>query len=271
MHSDSRVEIVGPPIPELLFQKYNATPALHQRNLEEMLSFIRYFLERVGLPNAVSMDDLGSFFITAVHNKALGMPGSTPVTLPWLFMVARALQPKVLVESGTFAGSSLFMLRHAAPLAKMFAFDLDFSELVTRLDGVEYRQHDWGTDSVRAESPADLCYFNDHINNCKRVRQCYERGFKHLILDDSPDMGEIHKWRYPAVPTISMIENNKWRDGDVIEWNWFGNGLQWRMRYLFRVADTFGAADLIDVCYPLPSLKRWIGTEKSCAYYVRLK
>jgi hypothetical protein len=270
-HSDSLVEVVGAAIPAPIFQKYRATPALHRRNLEDMLSFIRDFLAKAGLPNTVSMADLEDYFTTCARNKAFGILFTSPWTTPWLFMVARALQPKILVESGTYAGSSLFTLRHAAPLAKMFAFDLDFSPLLTRLQGVDYRQHDWGTDSVRAESPTDLCYFNDHINNCKRVRQCYERGFKHLVLDDSPDLGEIHKYRYPAVPTISMIENKKCQDGDAIEWNWFGKDQQMRLRYVFRVADTFGAADLIAACYPLPSLKRWIGMEDSGAYYVRLK
>ncbi len=268
MHSDSRVEIVGQATRDpFFFPPYKATQELHRRNFEEMLSFISDFLAKVGLPNTVSMADLDDYFTTAAHNKAFGILGTSPWTTPWLFVVVRALKPKVLVESGTFAGASLFTLRHAAPLAKMFAFDLDFSQLVTRLDGVEYRQHDWGTDSIRAESPTDLCYFNDHINNCKRVRQCYERGFKHLVLDDSPGLGEIYKFRYPAVPTISMVENNKWKDGDTIEWNWGDK----RLRYTFRVADTFGAADLIDACYPLPSLKRWIGMEDSWAYYVRLR
>jgi|ERR1700733_708771 len=271
MHSDSRVEVVGQPIQMPVFQKYIAAPSLHRRNFEEMLSFIRDFLTKAGVPNTVSMTDLDDYFSTSARNQAFGILGTSPRTTPWLFLVARMLQPKVLVESGTFAGASLFTLRHAAPSAKMLAFDLDFSKVVTRLDGVEYRQRDWGTDSVRAESPTDLCYFNDHINNCKRVRECYERGFKHLILDDSPDMGEIHKFRYPAVPTISMIENNKYLDGDTIEWNWFGNGVQCRLRYIFRAADTFGAADLIDACYPFPSLKRWIGSEDGWAYYVRLK
>lgn len=271
MHSDSRVELVGQAIPMSNFQKYIATPALHRRNLEEMLSFVHDFLAKAGLTNTISMTDLNDYFRTTARNKAFGIPGTSPWTTPWLFVVARALQPKILVESGTFAGSSLFTFRHAAPLAKMFAFDLDFSKVVTRLDGVEYRQHDWGTDTVRAEGPTDLCYFNDHINNCKRVRECYERGFKHLILDDSPGMGEIHKFRFPAVPTISMIENNKYRDGDTIEWNWFGSGVEEHLRYIFRVADTFGAADLIDACYSFPSLKRWIGLEDGWAYYVRLK
>jgi hypothetical protein len=95
----------------------------------------------------------------------------------------------------------------------------------------------------------------------------FERGFRHVIVDDSPDLGEIHDFRLPGVPSISMIENGKWADGDTVEWNWQGR----RLRYTFRIADTFGAKDLIEAAYRLPSLKRWTGLEDAFHYYLRLK
>jgi hypothetical protein len=149
----------------------------------------------------------------------------------------------------------------------MFAFDLNFSLLLSKLEGIDYRQHDWGTDNVRAESPSDLCFFDDHINNCLRIRQSYERGFKHVIVDDAPDLGEIHQFRYPAVPTMAMIEDDKWSDGDTAEWNWNGR----RLRYTFRLGDTFGVKQLIQGLYRFPSLKRWTGLEDAFHYYVRLR
>jgi len=88
-----------------------------------------------------------------------------------------------------------------------------------------------------------------------------------VILDDSPDVGEIHQFRFPAVPSVSMIENNKWSDGDTIEWNWSDR----RFRYTFRIADTFGVKDIIKAVYRFPSLKRWRGMEDAFHYYVRLK
>jgi hypothetical protein len=86
-------------------------------------------------------------------------------------------------------------------------------------------------------------------------------------VDDSPDLGEIHQFRNPAVPTVSMIEKNKWSDGDAVEWNWNGR----RLRYTFRTADTFGVKELIKAVYRFPSIKHWTGMEDAFHYYIRLK
>jgi hypothetical protein len=268
MHSASLVQDIGDAVPMPPFVQYTANPRLHARNMVEMLACIRDFLARAGLPAVATINNLNDYFQAMSLNRAFGITGTTPGNgTIWLFFLARALQPKIIVESGVFHGSSLFTFSKAVPETKIFAFDLDFSTLLSRLEGVDYREYDWRTVDIRAESPSDLCFFDDHINNCMRIRQSYERGFRHVVLDDSPDVGEIHKFRYPAVPTISMIENDKWADGDTLEWNW----QERRLRYTFRTEDTFGAKDLIEAIYRFPSLTRWTGMEDAFHYYVRLK
>jgi hypothetical protein len=268
MHPVSLVQDMGSAVLEPPFITYRANSALHKRNLEELLVCVRSYMATAGLPANASMNDLEDYFQAMARNGAFGIPGTTPGNgTIWLFLLAREMNPKVIVESGVYCGSSLFTIRQAAPQANMFAFDLSFDRLVSRLEGVDYRQHDWGTDNIRAKSASDFCFFDDHINNCMRIRQSYERGFRHVVVDDSPDVGEIHQFRYPAVPTISMIENDKWTDGDTIEWNWNGR----RLHYTFRVADTFGVKEIIEAIYRFPSLKRWTGMEDAFYYYVRLK
>jgi hypothetical protein len=268
MHSVSLVQDIGTAVPEPAFITYRATSALHLRNMQQLLDCVRDFTREIGLSGAASMTDLEDYFRAMTNNRAFGIRGTTPGNgTIWLFLLARMLNPSVIVESGVYHGSSLFTFKRAVPSAKMFAFDVNFTTLLSRLDGVDYRQHDWGTDNVRAQSPSDLCFFDDHINNCMRIRQSYDRGFRHVVVDDSPDLGEIHQFRYPAVPTMSMIENDKWTEGDTIEWNWNGR----RLRYTFRIADTFGAKNLIEGVYRFPSLKRWTGMEDAFHYYVRLK
>jgi hypothetical protein len=66
---------------------------------------------------------------------------------------------------------------------------------------------------------------------------------------------------------MAMIENDKWSEGDTVEWNWNGR----RLRYTFRIADTFGVKELIKGLYRIPSLKRWTGLDDAFHYYVRLK
>jgi hypothetical protein len=268
MHSVSLVQDIGMAVPEPAFINYRANPTLHSRNMQELLDCVCNFTTMIGLSGSASMTDLEDYFRAMSHNRAFGIRGTTPGNgTIWLFLLARILNPKIIVESGVFHGSSLFTFRNAVPDAKIFAFDVNFATLLSRLSGVDYRQHDWVTDNVRAQSPSDLCFFDDHINNCLRIRQSYDRGFRHVVVDDSPDLGEIHQFRYPAVPTISMIENDKWTEGDMVEWNWNGR----RLRYTFRIADTFGAKELIDGVYRFPSLKRWTGMEDAFHYYVRLK
>jgi hypothetical protein len=268
MCAASLVEDIGTAVPQPGFIKYRANPELHARNMEELLVCVRDFMTLLDLPATASMDDLNAYFEAMARNRVFGQGGTTPGngTL-WLFFLAKALQPTVIVESGVYMGSSLFTLRTAAPQAKIFAFDITFFNLRERLQGVDYRERDWGGDAIRAESPSDLCFFDDHTSNCRRIRQSYDRGFRHVVVDDAPDLGEMHEFRCPGVPSISMIENDKWADGDMIEWNWNGR----RLRYTFRLADTLGAKDLIEAVYRFPSLKRWTGMEDAFHYYVRLK
>ncbi len=268
MSATSLVEVVGPVDPAQPHEPYGASPALQMRHLTELLAQLRGFLATAGLPDGIGLADLIQYAEVRRRNPAFGVHGTTPGNLTlWLFLMVRALDPAVVVESGVFMGSSLFSLRSASPRPKVFAFDLDFSRLVFKSDTVDYRQCDWGSDGVRSEGPNDICYFNDHINNCLRIRQCYERGFKHIVLDDTPDLGEIQAYRFPAVPTVSMIANGKFSDGDVLEWLWQGH----KLRYTFRTEHTHGARDLIDHCHPIPPIRLWTGLQDSNAYYVKLK
>ena len=268
MSAASLVELLGPVEADTATEPYQASPALMLRHLDELLGVVRGFLGEVGLPERVGVGDVYAYFEVKRRNPAYGQNWTTPGNLSfWLFQLVRVLQPQVIVESGVLRGSSLFSLRCASPDAKIYAFDLDFSNLAFRTDTIDYREHDWGTDDVRAAGPSDLCYFNDHINNCLRIRQCYERGFKHLVLDDSPDLGELQAYRYPAIPTVSMIVNDKLKDGDAVEWNWQGE----RLRYTFRTEHTFGAKALIDHAHRIPRVHPWTGLPDSHAYYVKLK
>ncbi|MBI3513241.1 MAG: hypothetical protein HY060_04140 [Proteobacteria bacterium] len=268
MSSTSLVESLGPVDADAAAEPYQATPALMLRHLDELLGVVRGFLSDAGIPVNVGVGDVYAYFEVKRRNPAYGQNWTTPGNLSfWLFQLVRALQPQVIVESGVLRGSSLFSLRCASPTPKIYAFDLDFSNLAFRTDTIDYREHDWGTDDVRAVSPTDFCYFNDHINNCLRIRQCYDRGFKHLVLDDSPNLGELQAYRYPAIPTVSMIAGDKLKDGDAVEWIWQGE----RLRYTFSTEHTFGAKALIDHCHPIPRIHPWTGLPDSHAYYVKLK
>jgi hypothetical protein len=130
MHAVSLVQDVGPAVPTPAFIKFQANPALHARKMEEPLACVRGFMNTISLKATASMNDLNDYFRAMAHNRAFGIPGTTHGngTL-WLFMLARELQPKVIVESGVYHGSSLFTFKNAVPQAKMFAFDVNFDTL----------------------------------------------------------------------------------------------------------------------------------------------
>jgi hypothetical protein len=174
MCAASLVSDIGPAVPEPAFVKYRANRELHTRNMEELLAHVREFLLQAGFVATITIDDLNAYYNAMAHNRAFGVPGTTPGNgTMWLFLLTRVLKPSLIVESGVYGGSSLFTLRAAAPQAKMIAYDITFKNLVERLPGVDYRERDWGGDELRAESPSDLCFFDDHTNNCRRVRQSF--------------------------------------------------------------------------------------------------
>jgi hypothetical protein len=190
LNATNLVQDIGLAVPEPAFIKYRANSALHARVMDELLTYVRNFMTEIGLPGTTSINDVEDYFRAMARNRAFGAPGTTPGNSTFLlFLLARELQPKVIVESGVWAGSSLFTFRHAVPEAKLF------------------------------------------------------------------------------VPSISMIENDRWVEGDTVEWNWHGR----RLRYVFRDEDTFGAKTVIKSLHRFPSLKRLTGMEDGYHYYVRLK
>jgi hypothetical protein len=116
MKSVSLVQDIGAAVPEPKHIKYQANPALHARNMEDVLDCVRRFLTTASLPAVASMDDINAYFRVTGRNRAFEIPGTTPGNgTIWLYFLAKALQPKVIVESGVYSGSSLFTLRAAAP------------------------------------------------------------------------------------------------------------------------------------------------------------
>ncbi len=76
--------------------------------------------------------------------------GSGFHNLFWLQVVARALAPALVVESGVWKGQGTWALRRAVPRAELHAFDVDLSQLVYRDASVEFHEQDWLDSDVQA-------------------------------------------------------------------------------------------------------------------------
>lgn len=228
------------------------------------------FLSRNSLMGRPStLDNLAAFRQCFADNPAREGDGATSYnTLLWLYLITHSLNPRLIVESGVHIGRSLWTLRRGNPDAAIYAFDISLSRLRFRDKSIEYVEDDWSGSNIRATRPNDFCYFDDHVNNCLRIRQAYDRGFRHLIFDDSPALVSLFHFRYPGIPTAQMISENYLAEGDTVRWQWRNEVLE----YSYREQDTYGAQELIEHVEPLPSLERFTGmTGPQHTTYVRLR
>jgi len=238
--------------------------------IESLMKFINDYFREIGLIGSeITLNDVIEFNNAYNCNPSKNSSGGTRYNdLIWLISFCKHLNPKIVIESGVYSGKSLWMLRKAVPIPKLIAFDLHFKQLKFKDESIHFIESDWSMLDTKAVSNNDLCYFDDHINNCLRIKQAYEKGFKHLIFDDSPSVMNLHRYRYPGVPTAQMLLDNNLTDGDEISWLWKDKFL----KYVYKESDTFEVGKLIDKIIVLPSLKKYTGIDEASDFvYVKLK
>lgn len=266
---ESQVEAGGKvTLGDRAYLPFAASPEVRARVVARIAERAGGIFAELGLPRRDIVADIEDFLASYPKNKAAGRARTTATgSLMWLHLLTRTLNPSLVVESGVFRGASLFtFLRATKKTTKLMAFDIDLSNLAFRNERIAYHEGDWGEALPRATSPTDLCYFDDHINNCLRIRQAYDQGFRHVIFDDSPDVAELHRWRYPGVPTVQMVANRSVLPGEFVEWVWKDK----RLTYTFREEDTHGVRPLIKAVRQLPSLSDLVGRPTGIQTYVQL-
>lgn len=136
-----------------------------------------------------------------------------------IFVAARLLGPELIIESGTFKGFSSWVLRQACPDAEMHCFDISFAELAYRDPHIKYHEHDWRVgERIVPGNRLSICFFDDHVNQGKRILEAHELGFKVLIFDDNLPAHLLHRDGTPPVPTLDMLLKDKLEDGERLEW-----------------------------------------------------
>ncbi len=252
------------------FGKVKISSLLSRKLMKQLCDFIdTYFRDEIGLINQRDLEkDIIDFYRLLKYNPALKViEGATVDGLNiWLHLIVRQLMPQLIVESGVGFGRSLYTLRTAAERAELHAFDISFLINLYKEPSIIYYENDWSKSEVTC-SGIGFCYFDDHINNGRRIREAYEKGFTHLIFDQCAPVGMVHLYRYPGLPSAVMIGEDTLNEGDEMEWVWEDQ----KIKYRFEREHTFGAEELIDVVKPLPNLERWTGKGPGQAAYVRLK
>jgi hypothetical protein len=186
-----------------------------------------------------------------------------------LWMVAAALRPQTVVESGVFIGASVYVWRRALPEARILGFDLNLQHLKFRPEDVTFIENDWSFVSQDETPVPRLVFFDDHIDCVQRLKEAYARGFDYVLFDDTPDMSTLYKYRYPALPSVPMIMDDLLPDG--IEFSWHHSGTNANLRYVFDKAYAMQARPLIAGALDLNMLYTHVGVDAGQKWLVKLQ
>jgi hypothetical protein len=153
--------------------------------------------------------------------------GSRIGNLLWLDLIAKAFAPDMMVDSGTFKGASAWALSRGNPGARLFSFDIDMSRLLLRVPGVEYIESDWTERDITGQHI--LCYLDDHVDQCRRVREAAGRGVSVAVFDDDYDVSQFAPMAHGgfSLPKLSFCFDDTLEDGEVIAWREGGRRYEW--------------------------------------------
>jgi hypothetical protein len=116
------------------------------------------------------------------------------------------------------------------------------------LPNVEYGQDDWTSRVLtRSVTKNGLCYFDDHVDQAKRLIEAHARGFRYAIFDDDfPVTAFAHMAPRPRVlPKVEFVLDDSLLDGDLLKWTLDGTRQEWRVdrKYLDRARQTIEATE----------------------------
>jgi hypothetical protein len=228
---------------------FRSTTTYREVDIETIARHVGEFRD-VYLESPITMNSGGANFPSGVN----------------LFLMARCLAPSLIVESGVYKGQSSYFLASACPRAKIHAFDVNLKELSHRTPGVTYHEYDWVTAEMKRDpSSPGLCFFDDHQNQALRVIQAHERGFRHMIVDDSWPIEAVIGCGSPPLPSVDMIMNNPLAPGEVVKWVEMGK--MWTFINTEEMRELCARARrLIKATYEVPSLYRECGIAPTSAY-----
>jgi len=153
--------------------------------------------------------------------------GSRFNNLVWLYSVARAYRPTVMVDSGTYFGASAWALRKASP-APLYSFDIDLSRLKRRVDAT-YVEADWAGYAFEEDLSRSLCYFDDHVDQAKRLLEARSAHFSLAVFDDDVPLTSCAEMAHGgfALPKVEFVLDDELRKQASVEWSERGRRHCW--------------------------------------------
>lgn len=218
------------------------------------------------IPDEKEIEAFSEALLACPIRQDTGGGGFSAAMLLWA--ISKALRPELVVESGVFRGFTTWVFRHACPHARQYAFDISFAERQRVEEGVVYHETDWMNVSIQTEKVAPaLIYFDDHVDQWRRIREASQRGFRYLIFDDSLPSKALHNDGCTAAPTVDMLFESDLDDGQEIVWRTECG--KFRFRYNARTAKE--TRELVASHMRLPDLRLIFGYSPANLIFVELR
>lgn len=242
-----------------------AGPRAVRAMLRDTAEVIGDFLARACLlpcsPPADLEAALAAFYAAYQDSPVRAVTGGARLNkLLWLFALARGMAPEVVVESGTFRGTSAWAMAQGAPGAVIHTFDIEDAGIAARAPNVRYHRGDWaGADLGPLQAERTLAFFDDHVDQARRVLEAQARGLRWLVFDDDLDVRAFPRHCADAgpLPKIAMVLDRTLGDGEVLEWRFAGRPC----RYVVDGAYHARARAAIAATQRLPDLSSVTGLE----------
>lgn len=233
------------------FKKTNSFQGIDENTISKYVAEFRQHY----LASPITMNVYGANFPSGVN----------------LFLMARCFGGKLIVESGVYKGQSSYFLSCACQGIPIHSFDPNLNEVNYWAPGVTFHEHDWmDTDIACDPVGSGFGFFDDHQNQALRIVQAHQRGFRHLLFDDSWPLEAVIGCGHPPIPSIDMLIGPPLELGRVVKW--VESGKLWTYIHdaeMQRLCDQ--ARRLIKAAYDVPSLYRETGVGTTSAYkYVEL-
>lgn len=185
--------------------------------------FARQLNFEVNLPDCqILVSEHADFFYS--ENKFDHVGGMGFNNSLFLFCITKLSKPRIVIESGVWKGFTTCVFDAATEVgANLLCFDIDLSNIEYKSKKATYFEADISSGEFsQLEDCSVLAFFDDHVSQLDRLMSCYELGYEYLIFDDDVNHFQIHSDGWPAVPTISMLQN-KHSLPSVFDWEYAGN------------------------------------------------
>lgn len=209
--------------------------ALQARLIEQLGRIARACLvDGVGIPGAETIDygaEIRRFMQIYVDRPDRENTGGSGFhNAFWLFLLARAIEPRLIVESGVWKGRTTWLLEQACSAADVHGFDIDLSRLRYPGGKAQFHEHDWSEYRFEeVDSDRALAFFDCHVNHARRIIEAHARGFRHLVFDDNPPAHTLYAYGVPGFPTATMVWEGMRVEARRIAWRWQGRDVSYEI------------------------------------------